>query len=339
MIHNTRFLLWIAAVLATIAALILMWQPDNKTGALLAQVPTVTPVENPCQPYLVQYGDTITSIALALDVALDELLLVNSLPENVILEQGQALLVPGSGCTITGSGEIVPLSTFCPEGFRRVVIARQGIRAGSPLTRELLQLTCWSEVDNHNPGVAENVSDSVTLIGFDNYVVLFDSVESALGYQMASGVRQWSPLLKTHAFRRIEISETSFRMEPAASVSFTNEPGTEMSYGLNLKMDGFYEFQLGDEIAIEITYLDSSEVEDCLEIGELPDGCIARFHTAIQQETIVGKVTTLNGTFPQSFLSLQVPEADIERIQWLADAGIPFNIYVIEPAIPRLHFD
>ena len=334
--RDTRPLLRLVAMAAfvfSMVALFLILKPaPDQTVSRLVQAPTITPTPaNPCQPYIVKGGETLTSIALSYEVSINELTEVNGLALDAVLQRGDELLIPGTPCD--PNGETAPVEPFCPADFRPVVIARQNIRSGTLLTPELLQLTCWALDDNRYQDVLDNISDAVTLIGFDNYEVLFDSIEDALGFELSAEVRQWSPILKTQVLRRIETSDQGLRVE-SGIIGISGDPDTEIFYDLTLKQGAFYDFQLGDEVAIEVAYLDPAEVEDCLE-GALADSCPARLQESVTQERIVGTIVGINTYYPGS-LALKVEKGDLARLQWIAAVNMPFNIYVIRPAAPRL---
>lgn len=74
-----------AALLADVSATM----PTGEIAEVAAGPTAAGPIE-----YIVQSGDTLGAIALAFDVALEDLLLVNNLTEGSIIQPGQTLIIP-----------------------------------------------------------------------------------------------------------------------------------------------------------------------------------------------------------------------------------------------------
>lgn len=94
------------------------------TAIPISLTPTVLPAatSRPAQ-YMVQSGDTLSSIARDFDLSVDQLLAANNLTNGDLLSIGQKLVIPGSGASATAA-------TPTPIRPRPVVTATESIALG-----------------------------------------------------------------------------------------------------------------------------------------------------------------------------------------------------------------
>ncbi len=109
--------------------------------------PTATPMPDGPFVYTIQSGDTLGSLALQFDVALEDLLEANNLSEDAILSVGQELIIP-----IGGSTEVVPTpdatsATAAATAGPALVVIREIESAGS-IGGERVILTNLGDVIN-----------------------------------------------------------------------------------------------------------------------------------------------------------------------------------------------
>lgn len=217
---------------------------------------------------------------------------------------------PTPAPTVEVTPEVV--KPACSEDFHPVVIAKKNIRAGATITEDMVQLTCWSKADNEGP---ENPGDAVTLIGFDQYAVLFTSIDEVLNARLITNTRQWSPLLKTH------ISQESF--------SFSVGTGRE-AVDVPLPFPAFHTLLKGDAVQVTLAYVVTSQIEAACMTLPLAEECAEQFESAIHEEVLVSsaQVAYVWG----SSLTLSVLPDEVEHLEWAIESGLPLTVTLIEPA-------
>jgi murein DD-endopeptidase MepM/ murein hydrolase activator NlpD len=134
--------------------------------AVATTLPTVavpSPTVIRTQTYLVQSGDTLSSISRAFDVPLQDLLTLNHLTENDVLSVGQALLVPAASsiATVPPTKAPVAIATSTPTASSAIT---QPISADVPFLT-IREIVSSGDLENEAV-VVTNLSGKVDLAGW-----------------------------------------------------------------------------------------------------------------------------------------------------------------------------
>ena len=137
--------------------------PSISVAPTLPATTVPSPTAGIARTYVVQSGDTLSSISRDFDVSLDELLALNQLTENDVLSIGQTLLIPASSSIATATPTTAPRPAITPSPTASDVITQ-------PISPDVPFVTIREIVSNgdleNEAVIVTNLSGKVDMAGW-----------------------------------------------------------------------------------------------------------------------------------------------------------------------------
>lgn len=259
--------------------------------------------------YVVQPGDSLTSIAAQFSVSLNDLMAANNITDPNLLAAGQQLIIPGlEGVSGVLQTEVVNFGDSFRSFVRHKQIPAQllgklnhmvspnqvyvGTSMIVPVQNNESELTARAALDNGKSLLelaVEQNSDTWTLVQANNLAGTWDGLPKDALYTPGSGSGQASAGLPS-AFLSVEIPSLPLKQGGTAEILVKTTPGVQLKGTLNQSPLFFFPLEGDTQVALQgiYTLLNQGPYPLSL-VATLPDGT---------QQSIEQMVLVESGNYP-----------------------------------------